>query len=171
MLVIGNFNRLEIDVVDRLDVVVNGLRVMKNSMISNMVDGLGVVVNLVLRRMMIIGNLHGFGVINRFSMMNGLGVINRLGFLVSRGFMFVRLSFIRLDLSFVLDISDEAGVSIDVVSHHKAATIGKIDEVASLGAVPFTALFSSVVVVFVLDGVVVLVASRSLHIQKNCNEC
>ncbi len=117
-------------------------------MISSMVDGFGMVmvINLVLSRVVIISNLHRLGVMN-----------------VSRGFVLIRLDLIGLDLTFVLDIGDESGFSIDVVSHHQTATIREINEVASLGAVSLTALFSSVVVVIVLDGVVVLVVSRSLQ--------
>ena len=127
-------------------------------MVCNMVNGLGVVINLLFGRVMVISNLHGFGLISRFR------VRNIIGLLVSRGFVLVRLSLIRLDLSFVFDVSDESRISIDVVSHHLTATIGKINEVASLGAVPLTALFGSVVVVvIILDSVFVLVVSRSLE--------
>jgi len=75
--------------------------------------------------------------------------------------------FVRLFLIFIRDVSDVSGISIDVVSHYKTATIGEIDEVPSL--VPLAALFSSVVVVFILDGVVVLVISRSLRLNINLN--
>ncbi len=77
--------------------------------------------------------------------------------------------FVRLFLIFILDITDVSGISIDVVSHYKTATIGKIDEVASLGAVTLTAFFSSVVIVLILDGVVVLVISRSLQLNIDLN--